>query len=180
LSSSLRSSRNRLLHGCICAKPWDSLHPEPGTRQRVDMRSLADLDYFVPNESEAETITGIAVRNVEDAVRCADKLLAGGIRRVIITLGANGSLLAGRGVSEHLLRFRLEVSTALARAMHSLGVSPCSLRKEYGTRGSAARQSLCWISTTGVGTQNPSMIARVLMQNGLFKCEVSSALAVSS
>src|SRR5947209_2908128 len=38
------------------------LNPAPG--QTVDMRALADLDYFVPNESEAETITGLAVRNI--------------------------------------------------------------------------------------------------------------------
>src|ERR1700731_4208586 len=74
-------------HGIRCI-----LNPAPG--QPVDMRALTGLDYFVPNESEAETITGIAVRNVEDAKKCAEKLVAGGIRRVIITLGANGSLLA--------------------------------------------------------------------------------------
>ena len=32
------------------------LNPAPG--QAVDMGALVDLDYFVPNESEAETITG--------------------------------------------------------------------------------------------------------------------------
>src|SRR5579863_7708501 len=57
-------------HGIRCI-----LNPAPG--QAVDMRALAELDYFVPNESEAETITGIAVRNVEDAKTCAEKLLAG-------------------------------------------------------------------------------------------------------
>src|SRR5229473_7381017 len=41
------------------------LNPAPG--QPVEMRALADLDYFVPNESEAETISGDGVRNVEDA-----------------------------------------------------------------------------------------------------------------
>src|SRR5215471_9381523 len=82
-------------HGVRCI-----LNPAPG--QAVDMRALTDLDYFVPNESEAETITGLAVRNVEDAKTCAEKLVAGEIRRVIITLGANGSLLAGQGISEHV------------------------------------------------------------------------------
>ena len=58
------------------------------------MMALKDLDYFVPNESEAETITGQPVKTVEDARKCAEKLVDGGINRVIITLGANGSLLA--------------------------------------------------------------------------------------
>src|ERR1700687_2473412 len=47
------------------------------TAQSVEMRALTDLDYFVPNESEAETITGIAVRSVDDAKQCAEKLVAG-------------------------------------------------------------------------------------------------------
>src|SRR6202158_1410415 len=51
------------------------LNPAPG--QSVEMRALTDLDYFVPNESEAETITGIAVRSVDDAKQCAEKLVAG-------------------------------------------------------------------------------------------------------
>src|SRR6202162_1724037 len=73
-------------HGIRCI-----VNPAPG--QPVDMRALTDLDYFVPNESEAEAIIGIAVRSVEDAKKCAEKLVEGGIRRVIITLGSNGSLL---------------------------------------------------------------------------------------
>ena len=69
------------------------LNPAPG--QPVDMRELTGLDYFVPNESEAETITGIAVRNVDDAKRCAEKLVGDGIRRVIlITLGIAGGQLS--------------------------------------------------------------------------------------
>src|SRR5437764_8832207 len=75
-------------HGIRCI-----LNPAPA--QAVEMPALRELDYFVPNEHEAETITGTAVKTVDDAKNCAGKLLAGGIRRVIITLGANGALLAG-------------------------------------------------------------------------------------
>src|SRR6201997_5322068 len=52
------------------------LNPAPG--QPIDVKAVADLDYFVPNESEAETITGMPVRNVEDAEKCAEKLLFSG------------------------------------------------------------------------------------------------------
>src|ERR1022692_1816008 len=85
-------------HGIRCI-----LNPAPG--QAVDMRELTGLDYFVPNESEAETITGIAVRSVDDAKSCAEKLVGDGIRRVIITLGSKGTLLAGRDLSEHVPAF---------------------------------------------------------------------------
>src|SRR5258708_5226079 len=45
-------------HGVRCI-----LNPAPG--QPVEMRSLADLDYFVPNESEAEVVGGVPVRTIE-------------------------------------------------------------------------------------------------------------------
>src|ERR1700685_1900519 len=77
----------------------------PAPAQQVDLIALADLDYFVPNETEAENITGMPVRNIDDAKKCAEKLLSGGITRVIITLGANGSLLAGREGMEHIPAF---------------------------------------------------------------------------
>src|SRR5579863_2213366 len=47
-------------HGIRCI-----VNPAPG--QAVDVSPLAELDYLVPNESEAETITGVPVRNVEGA-----------------------------------------------------------------------------------------------------------------
>src|SRR5258708_18913043 len=81
------------------------LNPAPA--QPIDIKELADLDYFVPNESEAEAISGMPVHNLDDAKRCATTLLASGFRRVIITLGANGSLLAGSDGMEHVPAFNV-------------------------------------------------------------------------
>src|SRR2546430_1925547 len=81
-------------HGIRCI-----VNPAPA--QPVDMAALKDLDYFVPNETEAETITGCPGKNLDDANQCAEKLVMGGIRRVIITLGPNGSLLSRRAGTEH-------------------------------------------------------------------------------
>jgi len=72
------------------------LNPAPA--QPIDVKAVAELDYFVPNESEAETITGVPVRDLDGAKRSAEKLLASGVRRVIVTLGANGSLHVNRVV----------------------------------------------------------------------------------
>src|SRR5271170_4411867 len=58
-------------HGIRCI-----LNPAPG--QSVEKHALDGLDYFVPNESEAETITRLAVRNIEDAKKCGAKLLKDG------------------------------------------------------------------------------------------------------
>src|SRR3954468_6376028 len=39
----------------------------PAPAQAVDMAALQELDYFVPNEHEAEIVTGAPVKNVDDA-----------------------------------------------------------------------------------------------------------------
>ena len=60
----------------------------------MELARAAAADYLIPNETEAEALTGIAVRSVDDARAAAAKLLEGGIRRVIVTLGASGALCA--------------------------------------------------------------------------------------
>jgi ribokinase len=63
-------------------------------------RSLPDsllrrIYLLTPNESEAELLTGMAVKNETAAAKAADALLARGVRNVIITLGARGAYVAG-------------------------------------------------------------------------------------
>ncbi len=49
-------------------------------------------DYATPNESEAETLTGIPVTDVDSAGRAAEALMARGVGAVVVTLGGNGAL----------------------------------------------------------------------------------------
>jgi ribokinase len=134
-------------HGIRCI-----LNPAPG--QPVEMRALADLDYFVPNESEAEAVTGLPARNVEDAKKCAEKLMAGGIRRVIITLGANGSLLVGHGISEHVPPFRVKSVDSSGAGDAFIGSFAVFLAEGVPEKEAVRRANLyAGLSTTGVGTQ---------------------------
>ena len=134
-------------HGIRCI-----LNPAPG--QPVDMHALTGLDYFVPNESEAEAITGMAVQNVEDAKKCAEKLVAGGIRRVIITLGAKGSLLASRDTSEHLTAFPVKSIDSTGAGDAFIGSFAVFLAEGAPEREAVRRANLyAGLSTTGVGTQ---------------------------
>ncbi|MDU8943355.1 ribokinase [Ovoidimarina sediminis] len=66
------------------------LNPAPAAPISDEMLALCDV--VTPNESEAEGITGIAVRSVADAERAADAFLAKGVGAAIITLGENGAL----------------------------------------------------------------------------------------
>lgn len=59
-------------------------------------------DYLTPNETEAATLTGIAVHDLASAEHAADALLDRGARNVVLTLGANGALIKNRGMIKHV------------------------------------------------------------------------------
>src|SRR5215469_15117723 len=128
------------------------LNPAPA--QPVDMAALQGLDYLVPNETEAEAITGSPVKNVEEATRCAQKLVAGGIRRAIITLGANGSLLASNGDSEHVPPFAVDSIDSSGAGDAFIGSFAVFLGEGVPEKEAVRRANLyAALSTTGVGTQ---------------------------
>ncbi|MGD1023342.1 MAG: ribokinase [Candidatus Sulfotelmatobacter sp.] len=134
-------------HGIRCI-----VNPAPG--QPVDMGALNGLDYFVPNESEAENITGIPVRNIDDAKTCASKLVSDGIRRVIITLGAKGSLLAGREGSQHVPAFAVKSIDSTGAGDAFIGSFAVFLADGVPETEAVQRANLyAGLSTTGVGTQ---------------------------
>jgi len=128
------------------------LNPAPA--QPIDLAAVADLDYFVPNESEAEAICGVSVRNLDDAKLCADRLLASGIRRVIITLGANGSLLAGSEGMEHLAAFSVKSADSTGAGDAFIGSFATFLAEGLPEREAVKRANLyAALSTMGVGAQ---------------------------
>src|SRR5579859_1521700 len=134
-------------HGIRCI-----VNPAPASA--VDMSALKGLDYFVPNEHEAESISGLPVRNVDDAKACAEKLLAGGVRRVIITLGANGSLLASSEGSDHIAPFAVKSVDSTGAGDAFIGSFAVFLAEGLPEKEAVRRANLyAGLSTTGVGTQ---------------------------
>ena len=134
-------------HGVRCI-----LNPAPA--QPVDLDGLKDLDYFVPNEHEAETITGGAVKDVDDAKQCSERLLDGGIRRVIITLGANGSFLASREGSQHMPAFSVKAIDSTGAGDAFIGSFAVFLAEGFPETEAIRRANLyAALSTTGIGTQ---------------------------
>jgi ribokinase len=126
----------------------------PAPAQAVEMNALNGLDYFVPNESEAEAITGLPVRNIEDAKSCAGKMLAEGIGRAIITLGANGSLIAGNGLSEHIAPFPMKSVDSSGAGDAFIGSFAVFLAEGLPELDAVRRANLyAGLSTMAVGTQ---------------------------
>jgi ribokinase len=71
------------------------LNPAPAAPLTDEI--LALCDYVTPNESETESLTGMAVATVAEAAAAADALLARGVGAVVVTLGDKGALLREKG-----------------------------------------------------------------------------------
>jgi len=126
----------------------------PAPAQPVNMGALKDLDYFVPNENEAEAIIGSPVKNLDDAKKCAEKLVGGGIRSVIITLGSNGSLLASRDGSEHVPAYTMKSLDSSGAGDAFIGSFATFLSEGVSEKEAVRRANLyAGLSTMGVGTQ---------------------------
>ncbi|WP_455805063.1 ribokinase [Pseudomonas fluorescens] len=76
------------------------LNPAPASRP-LPADWFAAIDYLIPNESEAGALSGLPVDSLETAEGAASKLIAMGAGKVIITLGAQGSLFANGKGFEH-------------------------------------------------------------------------------
>lgn len=64
------------------------LNPAPASTLSKEFFNY--IDFFTPNETEAEFYSGIKINNEKDAKLASDKLLKLGIKKVIITLGEKG------------------------------------------------------------------------------------------
>lgn len=77
------------------------LADEAGVRTILNPAPMAPLSdgilkhvwLLTPNQTEAHSLTGIAVNDEEDARKAADALLSKGVGNVIITMGSKGSLV---------------------------------------------------------------------------------------
>lgn len=67
------------------------LNPAPATD--LQDKLLKNLYMITPNETEAEILTGVQVKEEESALRAAIKLKEKGIEVVVITMGANGAFI---------------------------------------------------------------------------------------
>jgi ribokinase len=134
------------------------LNPAPG--QQIDLQQAANADYLIPNESEAEALTGIAVRDAEAAQRCAAHLISSGVRRVIITLGENGAWVADADGSRPVPPFAVDPVDTSGAGDAFIGSFACFLSAGYDESEALARASLyAALSTLGVGTQK-SFVSR--------------------
>lgn len=128
------------------------LNPAPG--QPLDLREVAAADYVIPNETEAEAISGMPVQNLDQAKECASRLLKRGLRRVIVTLGAGGALLAGAEGIQHIPAFSVKPVDTTGAGDAFIGSFACFVSSGCDEREAVSRANLyAALSTLTAGTQ---------------------------
>jgi ribokinase len=128
------------------------LNPAPA--QPLDLQIAGLADYVVPNETEAEALAGRPVRDLEEVRACAQHLIEGGLRRVILTMGANGALYGETGGMLHVPPFVVTPVDTTGAGDAFIGSFACFLSSGCSVREAIARSNVyAALSTLAVGTQ---------------------------
>lgn len=135
-----------------CTRPVTVFNPAPG--RRISTEVLALCDVVVPNEIEAEALTGIAIVTLDDAGTAARRLLDAGAAAAVITLGARGALVAGRDGTVHVPAVPVDAIDSTGAGDAFIGTLAyflgrrAPLRRAAHLAGAAAA-----LSVTRIGTQ---------------------------
>ena len=133
------------------------LNPAPA--QPLSAALLRQVDALIPNQSEAALLTGCALAG--DAAR---RLLASGVRSVIVTLGEDGVLIAEGETATHLPAHRVSVVDTTAAGDAFVGAFAVALAE-----GRTVHEAAAWgtaagaLAVTRAGAQ-PSLPARAELE----------------
>ncbi len=128
------------------------LNPAPAQSLSDDL--LKCISILTPNESEAELLTGIEVKDKNDAAKAAKMLLEKGVDIVIVTLGNHGAFLATKEESKLIPGFKVDASdtTAAGDVFNGALAVAISEKKEIKDAIKFAHAAAA-ISVTRIGAQ---------------------------
>jgi ribokinase len=76
------------------------LNPSPA--QTLPASMLGKVYALIPNESEAELISGVNVEDLLSAKRAVEKILEKGVKNVVLTMGKEGALVGTKEKIKHI------------------------------------------------------------------------------
>lgn len=148
--------------GLVMAKRQGALtllNPSPPVP--LPSKTLSSVDFIVPNEVEAQLLTGIKWRENKDIHKIAKKLLEMGPKNVVITLGSRGLLFKNQDEEIRMKAFQVKVIDTTAAGDAFMGALACGL-----SQGKSVREVLDFanaagaLATTKLGAQ-PSLPQKV-------------------
>jgi ribokinase len=127
---------------------------DPAPARPLSDKLLSMVDVLKPNETEAQTITGIKVVDIDSASKAADWLLAKGVKNVIITLGDKGALIANSKGKETIERIKVKAVDSTAAGDAFTGALAYGLANGSSLKDSAVfANAVAAISVTRLGAQ---------------------------
>ncbi len=144
------------------------LNPSPPIRLRSAILSL--VDYIVPNESEAQVLTGMKWRSDQEIRKIATRLLDMGVKNVVITLGPKGLMFKNRNEELWMKALRVNVVDTTAAGDAFLGGLATSLSENKSIQEALKFANAAGaLATTKLGAQ-PSLPFRRELETFLKKC----------
>lgn len=95
------------------------LNPAPAKTIKDELLKVTDI--IIPNETEAELITGIKVETIEDAEKAGKAFLEKGVKFAIITLGSRGAAVIGKDFCEVVPAFKVNAIDTTAAGDSFIG-----------------------------------------------------------
>ncbi|MCV9356987.1 PfkB family carbohydrate kinase, partial [Escherichia coli] len=82
------------------------LNPAPALRE-LDMSYACKCDFFIPNETELEILTGMSVDTYDHIRLAARSLVDKGLNNIIVTMSEKGALWMTRDQEVHVPAFKV-------------------------------------------------------------------------
>lgn len=128
------------------------LNPAPA--QPLSDELLKCISILTPNESEAELLTGVDVKDENDAKIAAKVLLEKGVEIVIVTLGTKGALLAKKDEMKLIPGFKVDAIDTTAAGDVFNGALAVAISENKGLHDSIKfAHAAAAISVTRIGAQ---------------------------
>lgn len=80
----------------------------PAPVQKIPDELYKKIDILTPNETEAQILSGIEVKSIDDAAKAAEVFIGRGVKSVIVTLGRNGVYVKSKEFEGHIPAFSLD------------------------------------------------------------------------
>ncbi|HNX16319.1 MAG TPA: ribokinase [Bacilli bacterium] len=129
----------------------------PAPFHELPEEAFPNIDYFVPNEHELASYVGSQNTNYQEA---AIPLLKKGIKKIIVTLGQNGSMLISHDQIKHVNPIKVEAVDTTAAGDSYLGALVTALSQEKTIEEAmefATRCSAITVTRKGAITSLPKL-----------------------
>jgi len=105
------------------------LNPAPA--RKLEMKFIQLIDLLVPNQFEAEFLTGIKVTDTDSAFSAGKELISQGVKSVLITMGEAGSVLITKDGGELFSSFKVHAIDTTAAGDAFCGAIAVALSEEF-------------------------------------------------